>query len=120
MPAFFRLLAQHYPKGPEGQGRLALHARNELGRIPPLHERGRPKDLRPLARKAFGWPPEWEEQYRKAREESQGSPTPADRPPARGSGPTPGKADTRWPPGPLLSTRPRSVARRRRRTGLQE
>ena len=27
------------------------------------------KDLRPLARKAFGWPAEWNELYKKARED---------------------------------------------------
>lgn len=27
------------------------------------------KDLKPLASKAFGWPAEWDEEYREAREE---------------------------------------------------
>ena len=30
------------------------------------------EDLRPLARKAFGWPPKWEKQYQKARAEFPG------------------------------------------------
>jgi hypothetical protein len=30
------------------------------------------KDVRPLAKKAFGWPPEWDEQYNRARQDFPG------------------------------------------------
>jgi hypothetical protein len=73
MVSFFRLLAQHYPKGPEEKGKR-LHYTREMnwGEFIHFMSGAARKDLRPLARKAFGWPAEWEKQYRNARHEFPG------------------------------------------------
>ena len=70
MATFFRLLAQHYPKGPEGDGNN-LHYTRQMNWGEFLHfmSGAAHADLRPLARKAFGWTDEWEQQFRKARAE---------------------------------------------------
>ena len=73
MASFFQLLAQHYPKGPEGDGK-DLHYTRDLnwGEFIHFMSGAAGEDLRPLARKAFGWPSEWENQYEKARAEFPG------------------------------------------------
>jgi hypothetical protein len=73
MVNFFKLLAQHYPKGPEGDGKNEHYTRDlNWGEFIHFMSGAARKDLTPLARKAFGWPPEWEEQHRKARDEFPG------------------------------------------------
>ena len=73
MASFFHLLAQHYPKGPEGDGKNLHYTRDmNWGEFIHFMSGAAGEDLRPLARKAFGWPPEWEKQYRKARHEFAG------------------------------------------------
>ncbi len=70
MASFFRLLARDYPKGPEDGGRFQHYTRDmNWGEFLHFLSGAAKKDLRPLARKAFGWPPEWEAEYQKAREE---------------------------------------------------
>jgi hypothetical protein len=70
MPAFFRLLAQHYPKGPEDNGKAIKYTRDmNWGEFIHFMSGAAHKDLRPLARKAFGWPPERERHFQRAREE---------------------------------------------------
>jgi hypothetical protein len=70
MANFFRLLARHYPKGPEGDGQT-LHYTREMnwGEFFHFMSGAAGQDLRPLAPKAFGWPSEWENQYAQARAE---------------------------------------------------
>ena len=73
MVNFFRLLARDFPKGPEGDGKNEHYTRDlNWGEFVHFMSGAAQKDLRPLARNAFGWPAEWDEQYRKARDEFPG------------------------------------------------
>lgn len=73
MANFFGLLARHYPKNPEGNGTNQHYTRDmNWGEFIYFMSGAAGADLRPLARKAFGWPSEWEEQFEKARAEFPG------------------------------------------------
>jgi hypothetical protein len=67
MSSFFGLVARHFPKGREGDRKNQHYIRDmNWGEFIHFMSGAAKKDLRPLARTAFGWPPEWDEQYRKA------------------------------------------------------
>lgn len=70
MARFFELASHHYPKAPENDGRNVTYTRRmNWGEYIHFMSGAAGKDLRPLAKTAFGWPPEWEAQHRKARVE---------------------------------------------------
>ena len=70
MAKFFRLLAAHYPKGPENGGRNQRYTRDmNWGEYVHFMSGAAGADLKLLATKAFGWPSEWQGQYEKARAE---------------------------------------------------
>jgi hypothetical protein len=70
MVRFFELLAKHFPKKLEDNGKYERYSRPmNWGEFIHFMSGAAHKDLRPLAKEAFGWPVEWEAQYRKARED---------------------------------------------------
>ncbi len=70
MVNFFQLLAKYYPKEPEGDGKHQRYTRRmNWGEFIHFMNGAAHKDIKPLAKKAFGWPDEWEDQYQKARGE---------------------------------------------------
>ncbi|MDQ3815766.1 MAG: basic secretory family protein [Armatimonadota bacterium] len=70
MVKFFQLLAKHYPKGPENDGKNQHYTRNmNWGEYIHFMSGAAGTGLKPLATKAFGWPAEWDDQYQKARAE---------------------------------------------------
>jgi hypothetical protein len=65
---FFDLLAKHLPKEPEGNDKHQRYARRmNWGEFIHFMSGAARKDVRPIAKKAFGWPPEWDEQYNRSR-----------------------------------------------------
>jgi hypothetical protein len=66
MAKFFRLLAAHFPKEPEGKG---MRYRRDMtwGEFIHFMSAAAGKDLKPLATTAFGWPPAWDGQLAKAK-----------------------------------------------------
>jgi hypothetical protein len=70
MVRFFQLLATYYPKELEEDGRTSRYSgRMNWGEFIHFMSGAAGKDLRPLAKQAFGWPEEWDEEYRRARSE---------------------------------------------------
>ena len=70
MANYFRLLAEFFPKEPENDGRNVHYSRElNWGEFVHFLSAAAGKDLKPLAKKAFGWPEEWEGQWQKARED---------------------------------------------------
>jgi hypothetical protein len=68
LAAYFKLLAKHYPKKTEGNGRTKAYAHDmNWGEYVHFMSGAAGRDLKPLATKAFGWPDEWERQYREAK-----------------------------------------------------
>jgi hypothetical protein len=68
MVRFFELLARHFPKEPEASEKhLRYSRRMNWGEFIHFMSGAAQKDLRPLARKAFGWPADWEVEFSKAR-----------------------------------------------------
>jgi hypothetical protein len=66
MVNYFRLLAKHFPQEPEGENRRFTRRMNP-GEFIHFMSGAAGKDIRPVAKNAFGWPEEWEELYEKAR-----------------------------------------------------
>ena len=69
MATFFRLLAKHYPQGPDEAGGLKYTREMNWGEFLHFLSAAAGRDLRPLARRAFGFPAEWDDQFRRARAE---------------------------------------------------
>jgi hypothetical protein len=70
MVNFFELLAKHFPKEPEDNGKHQRYTRGmNWGEFIHFMSGAAHKDLKPLGKKAFGWPAEWDDQYKKARED---------------------------------------------------
>lgn len=67
MPRFFRLLAEHFPKDQDPSGVIRYTRKLNWGEFVHFLSAAANRDLRPLARKAFGWPSEWEAQFQQAR-----------------------------------------------------
>jgi hypothetical protein len=68
MVNFFTLLAKNFPKELGGNDNHPRYTRHmNWGEFIHFISGAARQDLRPLARRAFGWPPEWEEQFQKAR-----------------------------------------------------
>ena len=66
MANFFRLLAVHFPKEPEGD-HLKYARKLNWGEFLHFMSAAAGKDLRPLARRAFDWPADREQQFQEAR-----------------------------------------------------
>jgi hypothetical protein len=65
---WFKLLAKHFPKEPENEGKNQKYTRDmNWGEYIHFMSGAAGTDLNPLATNAFGWPPEWQEQFKKAR-----------------------------------------------------
>jgi hypothetical protein len=70
MVRFFRLLAKHFPKELDEDGKSLRYTRRmNWGEFLHFISGAAAKDTRPLAKKAFGWPEDFEEQFQKARAE---------------------------------------------------
>lgn len=70
MVNFFELVAKYFPRGPSGKDRHPRYTRRmNWGEFIHFMSGAANKNLKPLARKAFGWPAEWDDLYRKARED---------------------------------------------------
>jgi hypothetical protein len=70
MVNFFRLLSQNFPTELQDDGKIKAYSRRmNWGEYIHFMSGAAGTDLKPLATKAFGWPPEWETQYQKARTE---------------------------------------------------
>jgi hypothetical protein len=70
MVNFFALVAKHFPREPYGKDKHPRYTRRmNWGEFIHFMSGAAHKDIRPLARKAFGWPPEWNDLYRKACED---------------------------------------------------
>ena len=68
MANFFSLLARNFPQEPEHGGKHQRYTRRmNWGEFILFMSRAAGEDVRPVAKKAFGWPAEWEELYQKAR-----------------------------------------------------
>ncbi|GHF70675.1 hypothetical protein FHX82_005564 [Amycolatopsis bartoniae] len=63
MVSFFRLLAQHFPT----EGGTRYRGQLNWGEYVHFTSGAAGADLRPLARRAFGWPDEWAAQFEQAR-----------------------------------------------------
>jgi hypothetical protein len=68
MDRFFRLLAAHFPQEADG----TYSRRLNWGEYILFTSGAAAADLRPFATQAFGWPPEWTEQFDRAREQFPG------------------------------------------------
>jgi hypothetical protein len=67
MVSFFRLLAKHFPQEAEQGGKDRRFTRRmNWGEFIHFMSGAAGKDVRPVAKKAFGWPVEWEKQYKEA------------------------------------------------------
>ncbi|UJH90672.1 hypothetical protein LZ575_18165 [Antarcticibacterium sp. 1MA-6-2] len=62
---FYDLLAEHFPKNNQG---TAFSRRMDMGEFVHFWSGAAGEDLQPLAKEAFGWPTEWENQLTKAKE----------------------------------------------------
>ena len=61
MVNFFELVAKHFPRGPYGKDKHPRYTRRmNWGEFIHFMSGAAHKDIRPLARKAFGWPAEWD------------------------------------------------------------
>ena len=70
MVNFFELVAKYFPRGPYGSDKHPRYTRRmNWGEFIHFMSGAAHKDLRPLARRAFGWPAEWTDLYKKARED---------------------------------------------------
>ncbi|QEH37148.1 Plant Basic Secretory Protein [Aquisphaera giovannonii] len=70
MASFLGLAARYFPKDYEDDDRTLRYGREmNWGEFVHFLSGAAGKDLRPLARKAFGWPEEWEKEFQKARRE---------------------------------------------------
>jgi hypothetical protein len=70
MVNFFRLVAKHFPQEPEDGGKHRKYSRRmNRGEFIHFMSGAAGEDVRPVAKKAFGWPAEREEEYTKARAE---------------------------------------------------
>ena len=70
MVNFFELVAKYFPRGPYGNDKHPRYTRRmNWGEFIHFMSGAAHKDLRPLARRAFGWPAEWNDLYKKARED---------------------------------------------------
>jgi hypothetical protein len=67
MVRFFHLLASYFPKAKEEGGSTGFARQMNWGEYVHFMSGAAKTDLKPLATKAFGWPPEREAQYQKAR-----------------------------------------------------
>jgi hypothetical protein len=68
MVNFFELVAKDFPRGPYGKDPRYTRRMN-WGEFIHFMSGATRKDMRPLARKAFGWPAEWDDLFKKARED---------------------------------------------------
>lgn len=68
MVNFFELVAKHFPRGPYGKDKHPRYTRRmNWGEFVHFMSGAAHQDIRQLVRRAFGWPVEWNELYRKAR-----------------------------------------------------
>ena len=67
MAGFFRLLAVHFPKTDEANGRQRYARKLNWGEFIHFMSAAAHRDLRPLAKRAFGWPKDWEREFQQAR-----------------------------------------------------
>jgi hypothetical protein len=73
MVNFFELLAKDFLKEPEGKDKHQRYARRmNWGEFLHFMSGAAHEDIRPLVKKAFGWPTEWDEQYNKATKDFPG------------------------------------------------
>jgi hypothetical protein len=68
MDRFFRLLAAHFPQGPDG----TYTRRMNWGEYVHFTSGAAAADLRPQAARAFGWPRDWADQLERARNQFPG------------------------------------------------
>ena len=67
MVNFFDLVAKHFPRGPYGKDKHPRYTRRMTwGEFIHFMSGAAHKDIRPLARKAFGWPAGWDDLYKSA------------------------------------------------------
>ena len=67
MVNFFELVAKYFPRGPYGKDKHPRYTRRmNWGEFIHFMSGAANQDIRPLARRAFGWPPEWNDLYKKA------------------------------------------------------
>ena len=67
MVSFFELVAKYFPRGPYGKDKHPRYTRRmNWGEFIHFMSGAAKQDLRPLARRAFGWPREWDDLYKKA------------------------------------------------------
>jgi hypothetical protein len=70
MVNFFELVAKYFPRGPYGKDKHPRYTRRmNWGEFIHFMSGAAHKNLKPLARKAFGWPAEWDDLYKKARDD---------------------------------------------------
>ena len=70
MVHFFKLLSEYFPRKADSNSTdkfFTYSRRMNWGEFIHFMSGAANSDLRSLAKRAFGWPPEWEEQFQKAR-----------------------------------------------------
>ena len=74
MVNYYRLLSKHYPKETLDDGKGLKFSRTQMnwGEFIHFMSGAAAKNLKPLASQAFGWPVDWESQFKKARMEFPG------------------------------------------------